>query len=377
MSEYLDKILGSLIGGAAGDALGYPIEFQSYEQICHQYGPEGMTEYALDRRDVALFSDDTQMTLFTANGILVGATRAATRGISGPVHIYIARAYQDWLNTQSSYFRKGYEMERCSWLCDVPELYAARAPGNTCLSALEANRETGRCEVRLDQPCNHSKGCGGIMRVAPLALYKFRKSLEKLTEEGALCAAITHGHPLGYMPAGVLVDIVHQLVYNGTQLRRAISNALEVAKRVFRGEKELPVMAALVRRAMELAENRESDIDNIRALGEGWVAEETLAIAVYCALRHEDDFSAALVAAVTHDGDSDSTGAVTGNILGALHGYGALDEKWKEHLELREVIEEMGRDLDQGCPLDDWDYDSDPDWERKYIRMHWKAENES
>ena len=372
MSQYLDQILGSLIGGAAGDALGYPIEFDSYQEICKAYGPEGMTAYALNRQGIALFSDDTQMTLFTANGILVGATRAALRGIGGPVHTYIAMAYQDWLDTQDSLFKPEHRQNRCAWLGDVEELYACRAPGMTCLSALRENRRTERCEVRLDQPCNHSKGCGGIMRVAPLGLYHFGKSLEELTEEGALCAAITHGHPLGWMPAGVLVAIVHQLVYNKTPLRQAVTRALEAAERVFRDEEELPVMTALVRRAMELAENQASDLDNIRALGEGWVAEETLAIAVYCALRHEGNFSAALTAAVTHDGDSDSTGAVTGNILGALHGYAAIDEKWKEALELREVIEEMGRDLDQGCPGN-----REQDWTRKYVEMRWKAESES
>ena len=182
MSRYLDRILGCLVGGAAGDALGYPVEFQSYDQICRAYGPEGVQSYALDRHGKALISDDTQMTLFTANGILTGAARAATRGISGPVHTYIARAYQDWLNTQSSLYRRSGEAQRC-WLCDVPELSASRAPGTTCLSALENNRRTKRCQVALDQPCNHSKGCGGIMRVAPLALYHFRNSLEELVEE--------------------------------------------------------------------------------------------------------------------------------------------------------------------------------------------------
>ena len=58
----------------------------------------------------------------------------------------------------------------------------------------------------LRRPMNHSKGCGGIMRVAPLGLVrKMYVNEESNDREGAILAAITHGHSLGYMPAAVLV----------------------------------------------------------------------------------------------------------------------------------------------------------------------------
>ena len=79
------------------------------------------------------------------------------------------------------------------------------------------------------------------------------------------------------------------------------------------------------------------------------MAEETLAIALYCALRYEHDFSGGLIASVNHGGDSDSTGAVTGNILGAINGYDAIEDKWKTDLELSNVILEMADDLCYGC----------------------------
>jgi ADP-ribosyl-[dinitrogen reductase] hydrolase len=44
--------------------------------------------------------------------------------------------------------------------------------------------------------------------------------------------------------------------------------------------------------------------------------------------------------AVSHSGDSDSTGAITGNILGALLGKRAIPEEWLVDLEIRKVIEE-------------------------------------
>lgn len=71
-----DKTRGSLLGGAIGDALGYPVEFMSYSQIKSKYGEKGITRFELDKNGVAEISDDTQMTLFTANGLLFGFTRA-------------------------------------------------------------------------------------------------------------------------------------------------------------------------------------------------------------------------------------------------------------------------------------------------------------
>ena len=121
--------------------------------------------------------------------------------------------------------------------------------------------------------------------------------------------------------------------------------------------------------AIKLSENEEEDLDNIHRIGEGWVAEETLGIALYCALRYRNDFSAGIIAAVNHNGDSDSTGAVTGNILGALLGNEAIEKKWKENLELYNVIQEMADDLCHGCQMREYGYYEDSVWTRKYVEM--------
>ena len=96
---------------------------------------------------------------------------------------------------------------------------------------------------------------------------------------------------------------------------------------------------------LDLADSDTPDIEAIHALGEGWVADETLAIAVFCALRYENDFEKALIAAVNHNGDSDSTGAVYGNILGACLGMDAIPDKFKTNLELRDLCIVLGEKL--------------------------------
>lgn len=381
---HLDQIRGSMVGGAVGDALGYAIEFWGEDKIFETYGKDGITEYRLDdRTGKALISDDTQMSLFTANGLLVGDTRGNLRGIQGWPRSYVALSYQDWLRTQEISYKESRkqlrdrEYESRSWLADVPELYNLRAPGNTCLSALKKQKiSQDYVDDYVKKPQNDSKGCGGIMRVAPLALNYPHIEIKKLDMEGAQIAAITHGHSLGYMPAAVLTHIINQIVFAEKEisLKEIILEAEKMVSDIFQGDKHLKELTDIIELAVRLSENEESDLDNINRIGEGWVAEETLGIAIYCALRHQDDFSAGVIASVNHKGDSDSTGAVTGNILGALLGFDAIAQKWKINLELIDVITEIADDLCHGCQMHEYGNYEDPDWTRKYIYMQWRDE---
>ena len=375
-----DRIRGSLVGGAAGDALGYAVEFIGEKQIFAKYGENGITSYEKNRHTgKALISDDTQMTLFTANGLLLGSTRDKLRGGSSDMRNYVIMSYQNWLLTQEISFQERKKMPGIvSWLMEVPELYSLRAPGNACLSSLRYRRENHiSAEYSIEQPINNSKGCGGVMRAAPVGLWRGDVDIKKLDKEAAYIAAITHGHSLGYMPAAVLAHIVNRLVYPKKEmtLKEIVLEANQTNEMLFEGDKHLKELSDLIDLAVELSENTDNDLDNIHRLGEGWVAEETLAIAIYCSLRYQNDFSAALIASVNHKGDSDSTGAVTGNILGALIGYDAIDQKWKTDLELLDVILEISDDLARGCPISKSSSSVDKDWERKYINIHWKADN--
>ena len=354
-----DKFKGCLIGGAAGDALGYAVEFSSENDIERIYGKGGITQYELVG-DAAQISDDTQMTLFTAAGLL---TAAAAEKLGGrPDYIaHIRDSYMDWLRTQTEDDAAQAE-KGCSWLAKEPELFQERAPGLTCLNALSVG-----ANGTVDHPINQSKGCGGIMRVAPIGLYFADKSLSQPEVDllGAGAAALTHGHELGYIPAAVLVHIISLLAgEEDCTVLSAVEDAMDAAKALFPQSEYLGTLLALLEKAILLAQ---SDIEDRRAiyqLGEGWVAEETLAIAVYCALKYPQDIDKALIAAVNHGGDSDSTGAVTGNILGAALGLSGIPQKYIDELELKDMILSVANDLYGDCGR----WTADDQWRTKYTR---------
>ena len=331
-----DAIRGCLIGGAAGDALGYAIEFVDENYIFSKYGSRGITEYQIDpNTGKALISDDTQMTLFTAAGLV----NARDKGGSGDPGREVELAYADWLVTQQMGYAEAEKRIRegslrpVTWLLAVPGLFARRAPGITCLSALQTLRPA---DDYIAQHRNNSKGCGGVMRVSPAAFCA--PDAETAALLAAQIAAITHGHPLGYLSAAALAYVIRRVVYDGRALRQSVLDGCVALKKLFPGNEGTATICGLMELAVELSENGAEDLPNIHRLGEGWVGEEALAIALYCCLRHENDFSACLISAVNHKGDSDSTGAIAGNILGAMHGYNALADQWKLDLELADVI---------------------------------------
>jgi len=324
---------GCLLGGAIGDALGAPVEFKKLHEIRERYGPDGICgmEKKYGRRGA--ITDDTQMTLFTAEGLLRSHARFKDKGICS-VSDVVHYAYIRWLQTQ------GDVPEQCngasfkdSFLLLIPELNSRRGPGNTCLSALRSGRIGS-----IREPINNSKGCGGIMRMAPAGL--MGNVMNNVFQTGCECAAITHGHPSGYLAAGFFAELIKEII-NGAGLREAIDHCATLLK-TYKGHQEC---LDAVQQALSCSERSEPVPETVESLGGGWVAEESLAIALYCALVFENDFRKGVLLAVNHGGDSDSTGAITGNILGALLGRSSIPDEWITQVELADVINGVAMDL--------------------------------
>ncbi|MER5641703.1 ADP-ribosylglycohydrolase family protein [Kitasatospora sp. NPDC002227] len=325
MTGYLERVRGSLLGGAVGDALGWHVEFKQLDAIRHEYGGSGITE--LPKRGEV--TDDTQMTLFTAEGLI----RSRLHDAEAPPALHAA--YRRWLRTQY------YEMPAApdGWLAGQQFLYARRAPGNACLSGLESNRRFVPPAPLGDLgPVNsHSKGCGTVMRSAPFGLA--RLGSRRAFELAARCAQLTHGHRTGYLAAGAFAALVERVV-EGVPLLQAVEETMLQTSAYTGGEETI----AALERAVRIAAEGDPSAEKVERVGLGWIAEECLAIAVYAALAGADAREA-VVLAVNHSGDSDSTGAVCGNLVGALYGEAALPASWTATVEGREVILQVAEDL--------------------------------
>jgi ADP-ribosylglycohydrolase len=326
-----------LLGGAIGDALGAPVEFMSLADIRRTHGLAGVTGYlpAYGLPGGAI-TDDTQMTLFTVEGLLRALVRDTHYGIVDMVGI-VHRAYLRWLVTQGEAWPSAAEPAvATSWLTDEPGLHARRAPGVSSLSALATGRRGS-----VESPINHSKGCGAVMRSAPFGL--IRDVTPSPFDLAVRCAVLTHGHPTGYLSAGFLAATVHELA-DGAGLDRALDEATEQLRaRPDHGE----VLRAVERAREEAGRPGDPSAERVEQLGAGWTGEEALAIGVYCALVAPDPLGGLLLA-VNHSGDSDSTGSIAGNLIGVQVGEAGLPSGLLADLELREVITRLADDLVAG-----------------------------
>lgn len=346
-----DRIVGCLLGGAAGDALGAPVEFSSLSSIRDQYGSAGVLEFAPAFGKVGSITDDTQMTLFTADGLLRAEVERHVRGDSDVV-ASVHQAYLRWLLTQCEgsdhrVFPGATAREKLGWLYRLSALRVRRAPGSTCILALRSDRMG-----TIDRPLNSSKGCGGVMRVAPVGL--FLESPEDAFDLGCRIAAITHGHPSGYLAAGVMAAVICCLA-NGVDLPRAVDRVLPLLKRQPHHQEVLGALEKTLAATLK----EEGDAEVVEELGGGWVAEEALAIGLYCALMGDGDFRKGVLLAVNHSGDSDSTGAIAGSFLGAILGKAGVPGDWLDLLELRAEIEKIAIDL--ACR-----YEEGEEWRSRY-----------
>ncbi|SDF58770.1 ADP-ribosylglycohydrolase [Lentzea fradiae] len=297
------SLLGSVLGGAVGDAFGAPVEFSTIADIRRLHGPEGVVDLP-----VLEITDDTQMVLFTLEGLLL----ARERGLD-PL-VTVRAAYARWLHTQG-----GPPVEDDGWLMSDRRLHSRRAPGHTCLTALKHNEK------------NNSKGCGGVMRAAPVAVWS--TDLREVFELAVGTAKMTHHHPSGYLSAGVLAAIVRALL-DGADLPSAVAVARAELVRWDGHEEQTTLLDKATRLGPLTPEQVESE------LGGGWVGEEALAIGLHAALVG-DSFPDAVRRAVNHSGDSDSTGSICGNILGARDGVAVIPESWLSVLELRDLTERL------------------------------------
>lgn len=300
---------GCMLGLAVGDALGFPTEFRSHEQILKAFGPQGVTDmvalhdprwpeppYILGTRHPAgTYSDDTQMTIAVARGLLEAPDESTDATMNA-----IARFFVDWSRSDDN----------------------NRAPGGTCMTGC-ANlaqgvpwREAGVAD---------SKGCGSAMRVAPIGLV-FWRDQARLLELAKSSSLLTHGHPAGIAgaaAAALLVALALEKQSPSVMHAMLIETLGGQAKDLDRRLEQLP---AMLEQPPEIALSE-------AGLGESWVAEEAVVSALYCFWRSPADFARTVLTAANTNGDSDSIACIAGAISGAFNGLDSIPLNWRRTIE--------------------------------------------
>jgi ADP-ribosylglycohydrolase len=313
------QFLGCIVGLAVGDALGYPAEFRTRAQLLRELGPEGITGF-LRLKDPRFsrpfmtgpdhppgtFTDDTQMTLAVAEALL-------SQGGAGrePLMQEMGRRFVEWHRSPDN----------------------NRAPGATCGTGCENLargvhwRKAGVAE---------SKGCGSAMRVAPVGL--FYEDLDEVESVARDSSLPTHGHPAA-LEASAAAALLVALALRGTPPERMYE---EVMRRC--GGRS-PDFDQCFSQVPGLLEQPPEKVLIKGVLGEGWVAEEAVASALYCFWRHPDDYRAAVLEALNTDGDSDSLATIAGSISGARLGLSAIPPEWVRDVERSEYLLDVGARL--------------------------------
>jgi ADP-ribosylglycohydrolase len=329
----MTRASGSLFGLAYGDALGRPTEFLSVPQIVQRYGPDGPRDLT---GDPALVTDDTQMALAVA-----WALRDATsEGLTA--------------DTLEPRFRQRF----LTWALGPHE---GRAPGRTCLRACAFLRDGHRWQRAS---VGHSKGCGTVMRVAPVGLIPGIDD-ETLAGVAQLQAGMTHGHPTALAAAELMAYAVKVLARDGAALADLPALLLDrcrTQRDVYRddwlgdlwGLQPLATtpdefiaqgwdecLTAMGRLEAALV-RPDREADPCEATGGGWIAEDAVATGLHCALLYPDDPVAALARAARTSGDSDTLACVTGALLGAVHGSSAWPDAWAQRIEYADELRALG-----------------------------------
>lgn len=292
------KARGIVFGLGIGDALGYPTEFLFLSQIKDKYGDSGIT----DLPNPALFTDDTQMS--------IAVTEALIQTGNQDIETIMAAIREEFIKWRHS-----------------PE--NDRAPGNACLAGV-SNMERGIHWA--ESGVADSKGCGSAMRVAAIG-YLYQNDPEKLKDVARASGICTHGHRTA-IAASIGAAYLAKLALDGVEPGNMISELLG-----FTSGKSGEFDRAISK--VDDCLGYDDEEKALKELGEGWIGEEAVALALYCFLRYPDDYVKTVIRGANTNGDSDSIASIAGGISGARLGISAIPEDWCRNIEKADYLDDL------------------------------------
>lgn len=353
MSEKQSAYIGCLLGLAVGDAMGLAVDDKTLEEICAEYGPNGLLGYDL-RNGCAEVTSYTQVAAYVANALLVAVSRGKADGYVR----HVALALREWAKRQ--HFPRSPDKSPL-WISQLPQLRRRACRDARMLDAL-------RFETlgTPDKPMNNTASPGALPITAAIALFFDPRRMEP-AQVGTLAAeavALTHGNPDVFLSGVVLAYSIAGILHQPEcSLKEQFMQASEAMQAQF-GSKFPNQVQMLVKRinaAIRMAEDPDMEArQSMEKLG-CYTGAECLAGSIYACLKYADDFDNAMILAVNHSGLSAATGTITGAILGAYLGMDALPDFYLESLEAREPLAQLAKDLSMGGLTaglfdDDWDH---------------------
>ena len=353
MEKNTSRYVGSLLGLAVGDAMGYTVDDKTWEQIRENYGPNGLLGYDL-QNDYAEVTSYTQIAAYYANALLLGITRNRPDAYLR----YIGMAMREWYKRQHFPRDPG---KSWFWVAQKPTLRRRHCRDPWMMDAFRfENLGT------IGKPINKSDSPGAITGAAAIALFynPNRMDAAQLGNLAANAIALTHGNPDAYLSGVVLAYGLAGILQEPERpVAEQFLQAAEVTEHLFGGRfPQTGLIAREIRKAVELAQNPENPRECMESF-QCDTASQCLQGAVYASVVCTNDFDSAMILAVNHSGRSAAVGAMTGAILGARLGQEALPEFYLESLEPIEELRELAADLALGSPAKGL---FDDDWDQKY-----------
>ncbi len=302
-----DRYVGCMVGLAVGDALGGPTEFYSYEEIRQRWPPDGVSDFVGFRGlPPGSYTDDTEMAISAAERILKAKGREVDQILDS-----IAEEFKMWY--------VGME--------------PARSPGTTSTASVR-NLVNG---VHWSKSgINDSKGCGSAMRSQPIGL-AFHDDEKMLVEIASKSSLMTHGHPVATASAIGTAFLVSKAL-NDTPVLDALDDLLALTQGI---SDEFIETMRYVYKAIDI----EDPADLQRLIGQGWTGDEALAWAIRSVARWPDSYDRVVLEAANSGGDADSKACIAGAIAGAYLGVESIPLSWRERVESRDLLVQLGEDL--------------------------------
>ena len=303
-----DRMYRCISYGAYGDAFGSDLEMMSLDEIKTQYGEQGKQKLNPDDA----ITDDTQMTLFTLEGLVLSQGKTMDERVQ-----IMYESYLRWFNTQYGLGAIDEKIAHIGELWKIEDLYVMRAPGHACIDSLRSG-----CMGTLDKQYNESLGNGTVMRSAPFG-FLINEPPEYVFELSMRCAAITHGHKEAWRSAGVFSLIIFFLLRDNMDVKAALLSALSYYKIYLERIGELMTLPLndtynYIYNAITCDDTKSTSAFRTfyGAFGDAWIGPNALGLSLYHVLSSDETYDC-INRAANINGDSDTVASIAGNIFGA------------------------------------------------------------